>query len=200
MDLDTIYILICIALPVVAAIVTYFLCGRNLDKALDAYHKLEDVLKDKEDMIKGIIGFFDPEEPYAVTSPEEKEIIQQHPYSYKIEPNELKLIMDTCKDDEERSNVVFQIEMYEKDMIVDYNIITTGAEWRVYYGTPTRIDTGKKLGLTQKSIAELCDMFKGNDFLITYTILEHERNMEYTYDITIGERTIHVMGGEYSIQ
>lgn len=190
-----------VLLPVIGGVVVYFVTGKDKEKARKAYELLKAESENNERILTEIANYFDPETPYCNSlSLDTQMILDDHPYSFKLEDSDLDLIRSTCKDTEEYTNILEQIHSYESMYNVDYTIKTTGAKFRIYYGSAILIEE-KTSGLSQMSINEMTNINGGKDtFLILYTILENEREKKYEYDINLANCIIHVKGGEYMIE
>lgn len=138
MDIDLVYTIITIALPIIVGFIVYFVQGKSIKKAQESYEYVKQELINREDTIKGIIKFFDPEMPKSDISDDALDVIIGHPKSYRLESSAKALIFEDLPEDE-IAKLEEIINNYELEMNTDYNLYTSVCNWRIYYGVPTEI-------------------------------------------------------------
>ena len=194
-----IYILICI----VAALVTYFITTKLMEKKIIS---AEDGRAALQKLLDEVINFFDKEVPMAETSLDT--IYDYIPAnSYQMSTDSFDRIAKTCASDEEVSRIYTTVLDHDTPLCLGeecciYTIETSGAVYEVQYGVPELIEDKTKSYkyLSQAQLNDIAGIVgKDYEFLMLLEIMDRERKLIREYELEFGNQKIYIKDGEFSV-
>lgn len=154
-------------------------------------------------VLTNILNFYDKEYPLSKIP---SGIISAYiPKStYNMSSSSWNRIINTCKDEYERSRIISQINLWQLEYsgtdYRNYELETSTSKYKVIYGVPELIEHKLTSHLTQTQCYEIVNLLEDNEpFKTLWAIHYNEIKGINEYELTDGKAKVIVSNGSYIV-